>query len=66
MKRELKVDIPGSLIYFNVSFSFKTDPDEKGTESNFTVTAVDCLRNRFKTDPDEKGTESFPSLPHSD
>jgi len=38
---------------------FKTDPDEKGTES-----AVKCIRDytvfpSFKTDPDEKGTESI-------
>jgi len=37
---------------------FKTDPDEKGTESishsAWIVTSWAC----FKTDPDEKGTES--------
>jgi len=38
--------------------SFKTDPDEKGTESYATLPILPTQISGFKTDPDEKGTES--------
>jgi len=56
MKRELKA--LKWEAYENATSSFKTDPDEKGTEScDYRVLSGISLWS-FKTDPDEKGTES--------
>jgi len=60
MKRELKgrCQIDGNQIMS----SFKTDPDEKGTERTTTHRKPQTPTASFKTDPDEKGTESAKQL----
>ena len=56
MKRELKG--PGCTgTPLRVPASFKTDPDEKGTESVEQDMSASQYDLGFKTDPDEKGTE---------
>ena len=67
MKRELKVDCIG-LPEREPDVSFKTDPDEKGTERFCRGHAVPQMKSCFKTDPDEKGTErtTYVKVPSAD
>jgi len=56
MKRELKV-LGEHRLDIDLLKSFKTDPDEKGTESRPSFSRNTGTPRGFKTDPDEKGTE---------
>ena len=58
MKRELKADSACQDLPSKIS-GFKTDPDEKGTESSWSSKGRARAQEGFKTDPDEKGTESL-------